>query len=832
MRFICLCFFVINWFGGYTQIELWGVTSTGGVNNSGTIFKTDGSGNNQIIEHGFIKTEPEYSWYTNLLELPSGKMYGMTASGGTMNRGVLFEYDPVLNTRITHVNFSDSTFGSSPKGSLILANDGNLYGMTNVGGTSGMGTIFQFNPQTNVCAKKFDFAGVTSGAKPLSSLIQATDSNLYGVTNEGGINNFGVLFKYDIQNNQYIKLIDFDGANTGQNPIASLTQHSVNGFIYGTTNLGGLNSSGVIFEYNTTTNQFTKKIDFDVANGAISYGSLLEAPDGMFYGLNNYGGANNIGVLYQYNPISNIYTNKIDFAGSTNGSSPRGNLVLATNGSLYGMAASGGTSGNGTLFQYNYSTNTLIKKIDFTTVTGCSPFGSLAQSSNGKMYGVTFYGGTFGVGTIIEFNIATGVCIKKQNFGGLTNGTGPSTTLIHASDGNFYGVTNIGGLYSSGVLFKYDPMQHTYSNLHDFITISGVGPRGSLTQASDGNLYGTTAYGGVNDHGTLIQYNIATGTYTKKFDFNGLNGSRPYDCKLLQATNGRLYGMTHEGGVQNAGVIFQYDIITNNYTKLYDFDLITGGSPQGFLIEASDNNLYGMAEIGGTGGASGGVLFQFNPNTNVYSVKFNFLNGSGTFPKGGLVETSDRKLYGMTYNGGLHNCGTIIQFDPLTSMLVKKFDFSGVASGKWPNSSLMQASDGNLYGLTTNGGNNDLGVMFQFDPVSNSFIKKIDFDGVNGSQPYFTNLIEVENLITSIREIDNHTDCLIYPNPNNGNFEIDLKCSGRLQIFNSLSGMVMDKMIETGVNSVTIPDAKSGFYFLKIVNAKGEMSTKKIIINN
>jgi uncharacterized repeat protein (TIGR03803 family) len=832
MRSICFFVFIFISFAGYTQTELWAVTSGGGVNNAGTIFKTDGSGNSQTIEHGFIKTEPESPWYTNLMELPNGKLYGLTGSGGTHDRGTLFEYDPLTNVRVTLVNFSGTPDGSYPRGSLILANDGNLYGMTYYGGINDKGTIFQFNPQTNTCIKKFDFDGTVSGSRALSSFIQATDGNLYGTTNEGGINNFGVLFKYDIQNNQYTKLMDFDGANTGQNPVASLKQYSVNGLIYGTANLGGTNSVGVIFEYNIITNQFTKKIDFDVATGSHSFGSLIEAPDGMFYGLNNYGGANNMGVIYQYNPVTNSYTNKVDFAGSTNGSSPRGSLILATDGNLYGMTASGGTSNNGALFQYSYSTNALIKKTDFTALIGCSPFGSLTQSLNGKMYGVTFYGGPFGVGTIIEFNIATAFCIKKQNFGGLTNGTAPSTTLLHASDGNFYGIANAGGTNIGGVLYKYYPVLHTYSNIHNFINASGAGPRGSLMQASDGNLYGTTAYGGINDHGTLFQYNIAIGTYTKKFDFNGLNGSRPYDCKLLQATNGKLYGMTHEGGIQNAGVIFQYDISANSYTKLYEFDLPTGGLPQGSLMEASDGNFYGMAEIGGTSSASGGVLFQFNPNTNVYSVKFNFLCGSGMYPKGSLVETPDRKLYGMTYSGGINNCGTIIQFDPLTNILVKKFDFSGVASGKWPNSSLMQASDGNLYGLTSNGGVNDLGVMFQYNPISNSFTKKIDFDGVNGSQPYFTNLIEVTNLITSILESDKSTNCLIFPNPNNGSFTVMLEDDSQLQIFNSLGKIVFDKKLQTGENSIKMFDATDGIYFVKIKNKEGIVTSKKIVIHN
>jgi uncharacterized repeat protein (TIGR03803 family) len=202
------------------------------------------------------------------------------------------------------------------------------------------------------------------------------------------------------------------------------------------------------------------------------------------------------------------------------------------------------------------------------------------------------------------------------------------------------------------------------------------------------------------------------------------------------------------------------------------------------------------------------------------------------YPKGSLVETPDRKLYGMTYSGGINNCGTIIQFDPLTNILVKKFDFSGVASGKWPNSSLMQASDGNLYGLTSNGGVNDLGVMFQYNPISNSFTKKIDFNGVNGSQPYFTNLIEVTNLITSILESDKSTNCLIFPNPNNGSFTVMLEDDSQLQIFNSLGKIVFDKKLQTGENSIKMFDATDGIYFVKIKNKEGIVTSKKIVIHN
>ncbi len=162
----------------------------------------------------------------------------------------------------------------------------------------------------------------------------------------------------------------------------------------------------------------------------------------------------------------------------------------------------------------------------------------------------------------------------------------------------------------------------------------------------------------------------------------------------------------------------------------------------------SAQNLYGMTEKGGTTG--NGVIFQFNPATSAYAKKFEFSQFDGYRPNGSLAQALDGNLYGMTWEGGSGGSGfgdgTLFQFNPLTSTYTKKLDFAGV-NGQNPDGSLMLASDGNLYGMTYDGGTGGgvvgFGVIFQFNPFTSVYTKKHDFTGTDGANPVYTNLIEV-----------------------------------------------------------------------------------------
>ena len=339
--------------------ELWGMSSWGGGYNSGTIFKTDSEGNNFSVVHAFYRTVGEHP-NKKLCEASNGKLYGMTQGRGAYSSGVLFEYDPATDTYIKKFDFDGSATGAGPSGSLIEASNGKLYGMTSNGGENDYGVLFEYDPATDIYTKKLDFDGSASGGHPLGSLIEAGNGKLYGMTYRGGVNNYGVLFEYDLSTDIYTKKLDFDGSTTGSYPRGSLIEAG-NGKFYGMTNLGGANNNGVLFEYDPTTDTYTKKLDFDGSTtGSSPLGSLLEAGNGKMYGMTAHGGANYYGVLFEYDPITNNFTKKLDFDGSTLGGNPYGTLIEASNGKLYGMTYQGGVNNYGVLFEYNPITLSLI----------------------------------------------------------------------------------------------------------------------------------------------------------------------------------------------------------------------------------------------------------------------------------------------------------------------------------------------------------------------------------------------------------------------------------------------------------------------------------------
>ncbi|HEX7414422.1 MAG TPA: T9SS type A sorting domain-containing protein, partial [Bacteroidia bacterium] len=354
--------------------------------------------------------------FGSLMQASDGMLYGITYGGGANAMGVLFQYNPATNIYTKKLDFSGVTNGSNPRGSLMQASDGMLYGMTTYGGAStncsgGCGVLFQYNPTTNTYTKKLDFAGTTNGSNPAGSLMQASDGMLYGMTHAGGASNLGVLFQYNPTANTYTKKLDFAGTTNGSKTQGSLMQAS-DGMLYAMTYSGGVSDYGVIFQYNPTTNTYTKKLDFaGVTNGSYPLGSLMQASDGMLYGMTYEGGVYNWGVLFQYNPTTNTCTKELDLAGGINGN-PAGDLMQASDGMMYGMAYIGGASGYGVLFQYNPTTSTYTKELDFSgTTNGSFPTGSLMQASDGMLYGMTEQGGAStncsgsGCGTLFKYGI-------------------------------------------------------------------------------------------------------------------------------------------------------------------------------------------------------------------------------------------------------------------------------------------------------------------------------------------------------------------------------------------------------------------------------------------
>lgn len=449
------------------------------------------------------------------------------------------------------------------------------------------------------------------------------------------------------------------------------------------------------------------------------------------------------------------------------------------------------------------------------------------------LWGLTEKGGANNCGVLFQYNLNNNIYTNKLDFSGTSNGSLSKGSLMKASDGNIYGMTSSGGLNGVGTIFKYDPSISSYTKILDFDgLIHGSYPFGKLMQASDGKLYGVTCSGGNSDLGTIFQYDINTNSFTKLLDFNGINnGSGPFG-QLIELPNGMLYGLTFGGGTSNNfGSIFQFDPISHVLTKKFVFTgFSTGYNPAGSLVEGIDGKLYGMTLLGGT---VSGTIFQYDPYLNTYSVVVNLgaLPNDGRQPWGSLISALDGKLYGMTEIGGVNNSGILFQYDPISNVYSKKIDFDGVNFGSSPKGSLMQASDGYIYGLTTKGGTNNFGVLFQFDPITGLGLKKLDFDSINGSSPLYTSLIELPSLQTEVNINKKQNFISIYPTLNNGSFFIEINSKSQILVTNTLGETIIEQIMDKGKQSLSIQSCSNGIYFVNITDDKGIITSKKIIVN-
>lgn len=326
-------------------------------------------------------------------------LYGMTNQGGTSGQGTLFKI--MLNgTWYTKLlDFNGVTNGAYPNGSLFF--DGTfLYGMTEFGGINDKGTLFKILPNGTGFVKLLDFSGVTNGSLPRGSII-SDGTFLYGLTSRGGINDFGTMFKITSNGSGFIKLIDFTGFTNGRYPDDSLFFDG--SFLYGMTEQGGTSGQGTLFKILPNGTGYLKLIDFTgVTNGSFPLGSIIS--DGTFlYGMTHTGGLYDYGTIFKILPDGTGYLKLFDFDNTINGGLPRGSLLLLGN-FLYGMTNSGGGENSiGVLFKIMINGSGYLKLIEFVNDdNGCNPFGSLI-SDNNFLYGMLGTCGPYNSGSLFKY---------------------------------------------------------------------------------------------------------------------------------------------------------------------------------------------------------------------------------------------------------------------------------------------------------------------------------------------------------------------------------------------------------------------------------------------
>ncbi len=354
------------------------------------------------------------------------------------------------------------------------------------------------------------------------------------------------------------------------------------------------------------------------SDGKVIYGRVVEGEAGTFYGIAQQGGANGTGAIFKVTSAG-AYTRLYSFGTAPDdGSFPGsfGGLLKANDGNFYGTTQIGGTGGTGTLFKITPG-GVLTVLYPFGTQAN-DPAGTkstLMQANDGALYGTSFQGGVNNSGTVFKVvtnGTAAGTTVTVlhsfTSAAGGTNADGalPKAGLVQASDGFLYGTTEFGGSSGNGTIFKID-------GAGNFTALSsGVlnGNRGGLIQASDGNFYATgIGVGGVSGVFKIVTNGTPGGTtVTSIYSFqNSPDGAAP-DDKLLEGSDGNFYGTTELGGL-GSGTVFK---ITPGgvETVVYSFGANSGdgASPYAELIQGSDGNFYGTTKAGG--GANAGTVFK------------------------------------------------------------------------------------------------------------------------------------------------------------------------------------------------------------------------------
>jgi uncharacterized repeat protein (TIGR03803 family) len=703
----------------WAQDNLIGLTSNGGPQGKGTLFSIKTTGGSTF---SILKAFPDWGRnpYGNLIQGADGSYYGMTYGGGTFNNyGTIFKITSTGVLTVLH-QFNYTTDGGYPYGTLTLGKDGNFYGLTSGGGLNTYGTIFKMTP-SGVFTVLRNFNISTDGSNPRGQMVQDLRGDFYGITYHGGTYGYGTIFKFN-PSGTFTTLKSLNGTTDGGVGLGSIA-FAKDSNLYGFTYSGGTYNYGVIFRI-SRTGTYNVIHNLKIAtDGGNPRSTPVQAADGYLYGTCYNGGINGQGTIFKINPTDTSFKVIRNLNCSTDGCNPYGSLIVGSDGFLYGICIIGGSHGGGTIYKISTTGTTFTVLRHLTPSTdGGNSYGSLFKGSDGYYYGMTFSGGNLDYGTVFKIKDTTFKVLV--NFNGSYNvGNAPYESVVQGKDNAYYGTTFSGGKYNYGTVFKL--CGGTYTLLHSFNqNAEGGSPEGSLIQATDGNFYGMTSRGGTGDYGTIFKI-TPTGVFTVIHVFvntsTNKEGNNPKGS-LIQGADGYLYGMTFSGGTNGQGTIFK--IATTGGTT---FNVIRqlvyasdGGNPQGSLIKGLDSNFYGVTSVGGAKGV--GTIFKISPNGVIFTV-LRTLTGTtdGSNPVGNLFLGKDSLFYGTASYGGTYGGGTVFRINSTGTVFKVLNHFNPAATdsnGSNPKGSLIQASDGNFYGMTSTDGKKKAGVIFRISPTS------------------------------------------------------------------------------------------------------------------
>ncbi|MDB6129939.1 MAG: 3-carboxymuconate cyclase, partial [Verrucomicrobiales bacterium] len=637
-----------------TDGNYYGTTSYGTNGGPGVIYKLTEEGVLTVLasfDAGGIN--PGASPRGNLLEGMDGNFYGVTTYGGTNAQGTVYKVTP--SGAITSlVSFNDrNRTGVRPSAGLVFGPDGNLYGTTD----NDQIPASVFKVTTDGVLTTLHLFNSLDGKGQISALVKGADGYLYGTTFAGGNSDFGTIYKIST-NGSLTTLHSFNG-QTGKNPSAGLTVGK-SGIFYGTTSAGGANGLGVVYKMDPD-GVVTTLVSLDNTSGSAPKGELVVTDDQSLIGTCYSGGSAGFGTIFKLYPSGQLTT--LHSFQSTNGYYPEAGLVEGSDGNLYGSTENGGLFNQGLLYKMSPSGLLTSYAFPYQGTSPAGLMSPLVEGRDGDFYGTTMFSGTRGLGTIFKLTKEGAATLLYSMGESILSPYYPMSPMLMASDGSFFG-TSAGGGNSSGrgTVFNYTPgapLSIVYSFNGDqgintqrpliqsangdlYSTLFGMGQtpwygtvfrltsagvftklsdlpatNGSvsyvtLIQGWDGNFYGTTVGDGAFKCGTVFKM-TAQGTVVTLADFNQTNGKEARS-PLLHARDGYLYGTTRSGGASDMGTLFR--VSTNGtLTTLKSFDLNSGHTPRAGLVQTKSGIIYGATTTGGP--RLGGTIFRLKMPTAI-----------------------------------------------------------------------------------------------------------------------------------------------------------------------------------------------------------------------
>jgi uncharacterized repeat protein (TIGR03803 family) len=324
---------------------LYGTTEGGGTSSDGTVYKF--SKGTETVLHSFAGSDGAAPFAEVVMD-KSGTLYGTTLSGGSSSVGTVFALDS-SGTLTTLYSFTGGADGSEPFSGLILDKKGNLYGTTEVGGSSGLGTVFKLNIKTKKETVLHSFTGQPDGSYPLyGNLLMDKLGNLYGTATEGGSSNVGAVWEVSAKGKETV-LYSFAGGSDGEYAFEQSLATDGKHTLYGTTEDGGAHSEGVVFEVNIKTKKEKVLYSFGSASGDGEFPSsgLVRDKKGNLFGTTQNGGASGLGTVFELAGTTETILHS--FSGS-DGSNPFTSPLLDEKGTLYGTTYAGGAHSDGTIY--------------------------------------------------------------------------------------------------------------------------------------------------------------------------------------------------------------------------------------------------------------------------------------------------------------------------------------------------------------------------------------------------------------------------------------------------------------------------------------------------